>query len=757
MRFKRTLVTVLTVGVFISSMPFSSVYTEVVHAEEVSASYETETMDAVSEGLADNADMEENPDRPEASGEERAVTGVDEYGQVYEIETESDGVVSDTDMHMYADSVYIVNFRADSSGNAVSGTTSYTEYSTGSSGYTNGAYGADAAYLGTTSDGKVKFMQSGVVGLVNASAVQVVSLSSVKSYSCYYADGTNIYHRICTDMTTSGWGASLNIGPQQSYMVTGTTYYSYDGHYFYTNYSTMLTDYKNDTRKNSVNPDDPYYNYFQYLPLRGISAYSAGQLSSIINSYASSSSKMYNMGAQFVNYQNTYGVNALLMVAIAANESSWGSSSIAMNKNNLFGLNAVDASASTSSNTFSSVSACIKDFAETYMSMRYLRAGYTYYNGGFLGDKASGINVSYASDPYWGEKAAAIAWSMDSKGGNQDRYYYTIGIKDTISTSKKTANLNVRTEATTSSTSVYKTGNKSNYAFIIWGTSSGFYKVQSDPVLNSARTSVNADSGIYSTTDMYLYASADYITIVSQGSATTPIATSTSTGSSSVSADTFAVRRGNAYYFRYALTTGTADAIVYYGKITDEVYVGDWDGDGMDTLCVRRGNTYYLKNSLSGGEADTVITYGKETDEVYVGDWDGDGVDTLCVRRGNTYYFKNSLRSGNADTVITYGKSTDEVYVGDWDGDGVDTLCVRRGKTYYFKNNLGSGNADTVIAYGKSTDSVLVGDWDADGLDTLCVRRGNVYYLKNSLGGGDADNVIAYGKTTDAVYVGTWR
>ena len=46
------------------------------------------------------------------------------------------------------------------------------------------------------------------------------------------------------DMTTPGYGGSVNVGPQQSYMKTGTTYYSYDGHYFYTNYVTMLSDYR---------------------------------------------------------------------------------------------------------------------------------------------------------------------------------------------------------------------------------------------------------------------------------------------------------------------------------------------------------------------------------------------------------------------------------------------------------------------------------------------------------------------------------
>ena len=221
--------------------------------------------------------------------------------------------------------------------------------------------------------------------------------------------------------------------------------------------------------------------------------------------------------------------------------------------------------------------------------------------------------------------------------------------------------------------------------------------------------------------------------------------------------DTFAVRRGNVYYFKYAIENGEADKIIPYGKKNDVTLAGDWNGDGVDTLCVRRGQTYYIKNSLESGEADEVVPYGKRNDQILVGDWDGDGVDTLCVRRGQTYYIKNSLESGEADEVVSYGKRNDQILVGDWDGDGVDTLCVRRGQTYYIKNSLESGEADEVVPYGKVNDQILAGDWDGDGVDTLCVRRGQIYYIKNNLESGEADKVVAYGKSEDEVYVGKWK
>lgn len=458
----------------------------------------------------------ENPDTPENATGERDVVSVDEKGNVFTVDDENDGVIHD-EIETYArtPSVKVVNFRANQAGNAVSGVTTYTEYGTGASGYVYGKSGADAAYLGEEK-GKVKFMQSGVVGLVDKSKVQVVNLSSVRTYSNYYADGTSILHRICMNMSISGYGGTTNIGPQQSYMKTGTTYYSYDGHYFYTDYETMIADYKRNTRKNSVNPNNPYYNYYQYLPLRGLSSYSANELNNIINQHASKASKMYNKGSQFVSNQNTYGVNALLMTGVGALESAWGTSSISQQKNNLFGLNAVDSSPGTSADRFSSVDVCIKDFAETYMSKRYLRAGWDFYHGGFLGNKASGMNVSYASDAYWGEKIASLAWTMDSEGGKKDRNKYKIGIKDTLPTSHTA--LNVRKEASTSTTSLYNTGSSSNYAFLILGESGSFYKVQSDPVLNSGRTQIDKNTGKYNASAMYAYSSKDYIKVVNSGS-----------------------------------------------------------------------------------------------------------------------------------------------------------------------------------------------------------------------------------------------
>ncbi|WP_176760764.1 family 78 glycoside hydrolase catalytic domain, partial [Actinomyces ruminicola] len=85
--------------------------------------------------------------------------------------------------------------------------------------------------------------------------------------------------------------------------------------------------------------------------------------------------------------------------------------------------------------------------------------------------------------------------------------------------------------------------------------------------------------------------------------------------------DLLTIRRGGTYYFRNTLTSGVADRVIAYGRASDAVLMGDWDGDGVDTLAVRRRGTYYIKNSISGGQADRVIVYGRASDQVLVGDW----------------------------------------------------------------------------------------------------------------------------------------
>lgn len=461
--------------------------------------------------FAAEAQSESQVQSENTSGEDH-ITSMDEEGNIKDADSSAKLIENPSGPNKSrSGEPQVVNFRTKN--NAI---TEFIEQETAKQGYTNGAYGADAVYLGSA-NGKYKFMLSGVVGWVKAEEVQVVNLSQAKAVSCYEVKDGKLMHHIVQDMTTPGYATSLNNGPAPSYLTPGTIYYSYDGHYFYTDYGVMAADYRQNQRTQSVNPQEPYYNYFQYLPMRSQSCYTGEEINGALDKLVNANSKMKNTGETFVKNQNTYGVHALLMTGIAANESNWGKSSISQKKNNLFGLNATDAAPGANANQYSSVEACIEDFANGWMSRGYLYPGDYRYQGGFLGNKASGLNVKYASDPYWGEKAANIAWRLDSTLGSKDAGAYTLAAKEIIPDTH--ISVNVRKEQNVSSTLLYKTGKAANYVVLVRNEepSEGFYEIQSDAVLDSSRSTVVKDSGKYDFEGMYGYMSSDYLTVVSRG------------------------------------------------------------------------------------------------------------------------------------------------------------------------------------------------------------------------------------------------
>ncbi len=400
----------------------------------------------------------------------------------------------------------VVNFRTKSSASL---NTNYVDAVTGESGYTNGYYAADAAFLGYE-NGKVKFMLSGVVGLVNASEVEVLDATEDWYVSFYRCEQGVLKHYIKNSMYGNSYSSAITVGEMQPYMKNNVYYYSYDGHYFYTDYIDMLDDYLNDTRANAINADKPYYNYYQFVSNRSKTGFTADDINNYVkyylgSSYTSAKTKMYQMGQYYIQYQNQYGANALAVFGVSANESAFGTSNIAKTKNNLFGHNAVDSDPDMA-NGYSSPQNSIKDHAKYYVNLWYSTPKYSTYHGSFLGDKASGM-LSYASDPYWGEKAAHWAWSLDLYTKDKS----DVG-KETL-VFKDAGAVNVRKEPSTSSTVLYTTPENANMSFVLLdevkgSTVSGsdvWYKIQLDVPLNSNRTAIDYSGDKYDFAKSYGY------------------------------------------------------------------------------------------------------------------------------------------------------------------------------------------------------------------------------------------------------------
>lgn len=305
--------------------------------------------------------------------------------------------------------------------------------------YVNQGYMDDAPILDMSSK-SAKVMINGCIGWINNDTasgtydMRIVPLNQAKNPSYYTVKNGELVHFISYDLEgTTGYEKILGKAP--SILKEGVRYLSYDGQYFYkydhtsqssisNTLNVLINDYKAGTRTNSINNGNPYYLYYLNLPFRSQTIYSASDLNNFLNNHSriGTTSKLYNLGQAFKDAETQYGVNAVLALAVAINESNYGNSQIAKDKNNLFGLKAYDSSAAESASSFSSPKESVVDFTKNYISRGYADPADWRYFGGFLGNKNRGTNVKYASDPFWGEKAASFAYEIDKtlSGGNSN-------------------------------------------------------------------------------------------------------------------------------------------------------------------------------------------------------------------------------------------------------------------------------------------------------------------------------------------------
>lgn len=516
----------------------------------------------------------------------------------------------------------VVNFRVKASASEI---TTYTNCENEQQGYINGYSMSDGAFLGYE-NGKVKFKAAGVTGLVNPSEVGIIDYDNAKTVSCYKTSNGGLYHYVANIITNSDSYYSVNyIGNIPSYLSNNTTYYSYDGHYFYASYNRMIDDYKNGVYSNSVNSNNPYYNYFQYLPARSKTSLTASQLDQYTIQMVSSG-KLLNAGSSLISNQNTYGVNALIMYANAALESGWGQSQIAINRNNLFGHGAVDSNPYYGANGYASVDDCVKYHAKMFISEGYCDPkDYSgRYYGSHLGDKESGINVKYASDPYWGEKIAHICWSVQNGLGVNEVNKYTLGI----------ANGNVAFYTNPDSNLLFNSGNFSSYPIILLSKSNGYYKVQSDPTLNENRTSITQDKGEYNFDQYYAYINANSVYALN------------SVTNSDNSSKWIQDSQGRWYWYegsKYVTGWKEINSAWYYFDSSGIMQASQWIGN----YYVQADGTM-AKNQWIGNAY--VDEYGfRQSDQwIYNGQWwyrYGDGsypVAKFETINGKKYYFDNS-------------------------------------------------------------------------------------------------------------------
>src|SRR5687768_792312 len=78
------------------------------------------------------------------------------------------------------------------------------------------------------------------------------------------------------------------------------------------------------------------------------------------------------------------------------------------------------------------------------------------------------------------------------------------------------------------------------------------------------------------------------------------------------------------------------------------------------------GNIYFLSGAVNGtGHAQEVYAFGDRGDEVYFGDWYGDGQDLPMVRRGSVFFVPDQTNPNATAKVFAYGDAGDKVLIGD--------------------------------------------------------------------------------------------
>ena len=373
----------------------------------------------------------------------------------------------------------IVNFNT----KEITENTSYILDETKESGYLNGSYGTDGLYLDTSNDGsKILFLMSGAKGWVSIEDIQLFYYEDYPQ-SYYYINNGSLVHAILIDANSSQY-QTLAIGPAPDFLKENTTYFSYDGNWFYTNMDNLSKDAIEGTHDNAIN-QEAYYNFYQYVPHRSLSNLNSEDYNRYLDkigilSNASvypcldTESVLFNNGSIFTDVQDQTYINASMMYAVALNESGYGQSQYAIENHNLFGHAAYDENPDNA-NRYSSLEDCVYKHAYNFLQQGYANPMDERYHGSWFGNKASGINVMYASDPYWGEKAASFYYNLDNKKDFNTIQIITIKLKN---------DLNVYNAIGKDILYSYKKGEIVSFNYV--NTENGWYKIMSEaPYINN--------------------------------------------------------------------------------------------------------------------------------------------------------------------------------------------------------------------------------------------------------------------------------
>lgn len=635
---------------------------------------------------------------------------------------------------------------------------------------TNSSTGAvDGAFLDfDINSRRAKVKVAGYTGWVNEDAYDIVPIVWVYSIGYYRSTNDEFKHFFARDITTitnSSYGIALSKKPD--YLNNSKNYFSYDGHYFYTNQYKMITDYKNGNYNNAVNKNNPYYNYYQYLPNHSKTNYSSSNINKYIrdglgfyyttfgntldikgNFDTGNVSKLYGMGTYFIYAQEQYGANAILSFGLNRNESGDGRSKISTLKNNGFGQGAVDSSPFGSAYGFLTYQGGIYNHAQHFVNDMYENANHSYYNGGQFGNKQGGWNIVYASDPFWGEKAASYYYRFDRYFGFQDYNFYQLAINTTSVQAKASASNSART--------IYTLKNKEIPIIILEevkgdnvGGSNIWYKIVSDLNIDSNKNSYSkypekfdwdnsyvyvpssyfkkintARDGIKSFNDVYPYVENTYkYAFYNDGEKLTP-KVGKSLRDTSYYYDGGLIEKKNSTLLKDKYVMVYDRAVDKNGNVVSYQVTSDYKYDQKEWVSAKDisivGGAYGKQTVIPTGYSSNVFSESRESSHIISGIYDGCFVpilEELVGSDGKTYYKVPISLTSNSNSYGYTLKSDSDAYITSYNSEAI------------VKNNYPVIEvSDKQIKEGESIDLkkiVKVADEDSDILTKLQIN-GNV-------------------------------
>ena len=342
----------------------------------------------------------------------------------------------------------------------------------------------DGLYLETiVKDGSyiAKVVIGGLEGYVDVNNIQIIPSELVKARSYYVNEnGTwNLYE--ANDPLTSSEYSVFNLGTAPSWAVANQKYVAGVDD-TYQNLST------GEVRSN--------FDYFQHLPMRATTEYTAQQFQSFLRAKGKTNSQYYNGTVGFIDGGNKKGVNPLLLFAMANHESAYGTSTFARRCNNFFGRGAFDADPDKACQIVGFNTAYDGAAAQAYfLSGEWADAlDYRYY-GSHPGNKISGMNVYYASDPNWGLKVANHMRDVDNYLGGKENNKFSIGlVQPTQIYVENSLQSNRPITDMYGNTKPYRQQaiNGGAIPTIITGKSSSSYQIQLDTPANNGKTQTMA-------------------------------------------------------------------------------------------------------------------------------------------------------------------------------------------------------------------------------------------------------------------------